>query len=59
MRLAEWVEQRLLSLRELAPQVQAAHIAGYWDELDPTGRFLLPKLIDGGFGNDQSVHLRD
>src|SRR5207237_5475695 len=47
--LAEWVEQRLLSLREMTPEEQAQRIASYWDELDTTGRFLLTKLIGGGF----------
>ncbi|CAG1016331.1 DNA ligase B [Burkholderiaceae bacterium] len=47
--LAEWVEQRLLPLREMAPEQQAERIASYWDELDPSGRFLLTKLIGGGF----------
>jgi DNA ligase-1 len=47
--LAEWVEQRLLPLRQLAPEEQARRIASYWDELDPSGRFLLTKLIGGGF----------
>ena len=47
--LAEWVEQRLLPLRGAAPEEQAARVAGYWDELDATGRFLLTKLIGGGF----------
>ncbi len=47
--LAVWVEQRLLPLRELPPELQAERIAAYWDELDTTGRFLLTKLIGGGF----------
>ena len=47
--LAEWVEQRLLPLREASPEQQAQRIAAYWDELDATGRFLLTKLIGGGF----------
>jgi DNA ligase 1 len=47
--LAEWVEQRLLPLRELPPELQAERIASYWDELDTSGRFLLTKLIGGGF----------
>jgi DNA ligase-1 len=47
--LAEWVEQRLLPLRGLAPIEQAERIARYWDELDTSGRFLLTKLIGGGF----------
>ena len=47
--LAEWVEQRLLPLRGIAPAEQAARITAYWDELDSAGRFLLIKLIGGGF----------
>lgn len=47
--LAEWVEQRLLPLRGAAPAEQAARIASYWDELETPGRFLLTKLIGGGF----------
>jgi DNA ligase-1 len=47
--LAEWVEQRLLPLREAPPEQQAERITAYWDELDTTGRFLLTKLIGGGF----------
>jgi DNA ligase 1 len=47
--LAEWIEQRLLPLRGMEPIEQARRIAGYWDELDTGGRFLLTKLIGGGF----------
>jgi DNA ligase-1 len=47
--LAAWVEQRLLPLRGAEPAQQAQRIAAYWDELDATGRFLLIKLIGGGF----------
>ena len=47
--LAAWVEQRLLPLRGLPPEAQAERIAAYWNELDTTGRFLLTKLIGGGF----------
>ena len=47
--LAEWVEQRLLPLRGAAAAEQAARIASYWDELDTPDRFLLTKLIGGGF----------
>lgn len=47
--LAEWVEARLLPLRDAAPLDQAARITAFWDELDTTGRFLLIKLIGGGF----------
>ena len=47
--LAVWVEERLLPLRGLAPEEQAERVATYWDELDTAGRFLLNKLIGGGF----------
>ncbi len=47
--LAEWVTQRLLPLRSLEPNVQSERIACYWRELDSGGRFLLTKLIGGGF----------
>ena len=47
--LAHWVEDRLLTLRGIDPAEQSRRIAGYWDELDTTGRFLLVKLIGGGF----------
>ena len=47
--LAEGVQQRLLPLRGADPAEQAARIAQWFDELDPSGRFLLVKLIGGGF----------
>jgi DNA ligase 1 len=47
--LAVWVEERLLALRGLSPEEQSARVAAYWDELDTAGRFLLNKLIGGGF----------
>ncbi len=47
--LADWVETRLLPLRGQAPEAQAALLAPWWMELDTAGRFLLSKLIGGGF----------
>ena len=47
--LAEWVEQRLLPLRQMSPEQQASRVVAWWAELDATGRFLLTKLIGGGF----------
>lgn len=47
--LAEWVEQRLLPLRGLPDEEVAARITGYWQALDAQGRFLLVKLVGGGF----------
>jgi len=47
--LAAWVEDRLLPLRGLADEEVASRVAGYWWELDTLGRFLLTKLVGGGF----------
>ena len=47
--LAAWVEQRLLPLRGQPGEMQAEALAGWWDELDTPERFLLLKLIGGGF----------
>ncbi|MGP8436914.1 ATP-dependent DNA ligase [Paraburkholderia fungorum] len=47
--LTQWIEQRVLLLRGLAPEELRARLFGYWDELDWSGRFLLTKLIGGGF----------
>jgi DNA ligase 1 len=47
--LAVWVEQRLLPLRGLSPEEIAARVKAYWRELDAQGRFLLTKLVGGGF----------
>ena len=47
--LASWIEDCLLPLRERTPEQQVAAIAAYWNELDASGRFLLCKLIGGGF----------
>lgn len=47
--LAEWVEDRLLPLRGLPDEEVARRVAAYWSELDQQGRFLLVKLVGGGF----------
>ncbi|MEC5218937.1 ATP-dependent DNA ligase [Actimicrobium sp. GrIS 1.19] len=47
--LAQWMELRILPLRGAAPEVIRAALLDYWDELDPRERFLLTKLIGGGF----------
>ena len=47
--LAVWVEERLLPLRGLPENEVAQRVAGYWRELDAQGRFLLVKLVGGGF----------
>jgi DNA ligase-1 len=47
--LAHWVEQRLLPLRGQPPEAQAEALRAAWRQLDTAGRFLLVKLIGGGF----------
>ena len=47
--LAAWMEQRLLPLRGQNSELQADALALWWRELDAPGRFLLTKLIGGGF----------
>jgi DNA ligase-1 len=47
--LAEWVEDRLLPLRGMPDEEVAQRVASYWWELDALGRFLLTKLVGGGF----------
>ena len=47
--LAAWLVERLLPLRGAAPAVQVQALRGWWDELPNAQRFLLGKLIGGGF----------
>jgi len=47
--LAVWVEDRLLPLRGLPPEEIAARVRVWWRKLDDMGRFLLSKLVGGGF----------
>ncbi|WP_322030273.1 ATP-dependent DNA ligase [Paraburkholderia sp. J76] len=47
--LAQWVEQRLLTLRGSEPDAVRERLVAYWDELNWSERFLLTKLIGGGF----------
>jgi DNA ligase-1 len=47
--LAAWLEQRLLPLRGQPPEAQAEALQRWFDELAPAERFLLVKLIGGGF----------
>jgi DNA ligase-1 len=47
--LAEWVERRLLPLRGLPAAEQITRIEQAWAGLDAATRFVLIKLIGGGF----------
>jgi DNA ligase 1 len=47
--LAQWMEERLLPLRGQSPAAQEEALLGWWQELDAGERFLLVKLVGGGF----------
>ena len=47
--LAVWVQERLAPLRGQPPETQAAALRQWWHALDTPQRFLLTKLIGGGF----------
>jgi DNA ligase 1 len=47
--LADWLDVHLRPLRGQAPDAVAAQLATFWSGLDATERFLLNKLITGGF----------
>ncbi|MES2740390.1 MAG: ATP-dependent DNA ligase [Pseudomonadota bacterium] len=47
--LAEWIERRIAPLRGAAPDVTRAALFDFFDQLDTRERFLLVKLIGGGF----------
>ena len=47
--LAMWAEERLAPLRGQPPETQADALRAWWRVLDAPQRFLLTKLIGGGF----------
>ena len=47
--LAEWMQERIGPLRGADPAAIRAALFGFWDALDWRERFLLVKLIGGGF----------
>jgi DNA ligase-1 len=47
--LAEWMQERIGPLRGADPAAIRAALFGFWNELDTRERFLLTKLIGGGF----------
>jgi DNA ligase-1 len=47
--LHQWIEDRLMPLRDLGELDQRARLESYWRELDGTQRFVFNKLITGGF----------
>lgn len=47
--LADWMQERIGPLRGADPAAIRSALFGFWDELDWRERFLLAKLIGGGF----------
>ncbi len=47
--LAEWMQERIGPLRGADPATIREALFGFWRELEPRERFLLAKLIGGGF----------
>lgn len=47
--LAEWMQERIGPLRGADPATIRSALFGFWNELDWRERFLLTKLIGGGF----------
>jgi ATP-dependent DNA ligase len=47
--LALWMRERILPLRQLPPEAVVARLTVWLGELDASGRFLLFKLLGGGF----------
>ncbi len=45
--LAQWVEERILSLRGLDPAAQRARVTQWWTPLDRLQRFILLKMLTG------------
>ncbi len=58
--LAEWVEHRILRLKELDPAAQQAAVTSWWRSLDRLERFILLKLLTGEFrvGVSQTLVVR-
>ena len=45
--LARWVEDEVLALRDLEPDVRRERVTAAWRQLDESGRFLYSKLLTG------------
>jgi DNA ligase 1 len=49
LQLSDWLTQNLLPLRGLSPELTIAKLTNYWMGLDVEQRFLINKLMTGGF----------
>jgi DNA ligase-1 len=45
--LSEWVEQRILPLRDMDPAAQQTRVSSWWSRLDRSQRFMLLKILTG------------
>ncbi len=45
--LADWVQTRILPLRDMDPPAQQARVSGWWTSLDRGQRFMLLKILTG------------
>ena len=58
--LSKWVEERILPLKTLSPEMQQTRVTEWWRRLDRLQRFMLLKLLTGEFrvGVSQTLVVR-
>ncbi len=58
--LSKWVEERIIPLKTLSPEVQQTRVTEWWRRLDRLQRFMLLKLLTGEFrvGVSQTLVVR-
>jgi DNA ligase-1 len=58
--LSKWVEERIIPLKTLSPELQQARVTEWWRQLDRLQRFMLLKLLTGEFrvGVSQTLVVR-
>ena len=58
--LSRWVEERIIPLKNLSPELQQARVTDWWRRLDRLQRFMLLKLLTGEFrvGVSQTLVVR-
>ena len=58
--LSKWVEERIIPLKALSPEVQQTRVTEWWRRLDRLQRFMLLKLLTGEFrvGVSQTLVVR-
>ena len=58
--LSKWVEERIIPLKTLSPEMQQTRVTEWWRRLDRLQRFMLLKLLTGEFrvGVSQTLVVR-